>query len=181
MKKAASICAFVLGLGFMSLPARGQTYWVLSYQGTTTAGGSNKLTTVTVTENTFIEKCAAKAGISTDNLALVLHFNASGLGDALEVINVNDPNLFRCEIFRLAFPLSYTNSAGTVLKRFAYVYDETSDHSRGSVVLKRKEGQGAMLEGTLIYWLGIWNESVSDPNAIVGSGSFKGIRALDFP
>jgi hypothetical protein len=38
-----------------------------------------------------------------------------------------------------------------------------------------------MLEGTLIYWLGIWNESVSDPNAIVGSGSFKGIRALDFP
>ena len=162
-----------------------QSRWIVTYRGTETAGGTNKLRTITVTERTFIERCATNANISTENLALVLHFDADALGDALEVVNVNDPNLFRCEVFRLAFPESYTNNAGTSMKRFSYIYDSTSDHSRGSAVISSKSTvkggttNAPAIGATLHYWLGQWTENAGDPNAIVGSGTLKVMRPLD--
>ncbi|HLP77261.1 MAG TPA: hypothetical protein VK327_10115, partial [Candidatus Paceibacterota bacterium] len=163
--------------------ADAQSYWKLKYQGTeTVGGGSNRLLTVRINEQKFIQNCATNSGISTDDLALVLHFDANDVGDALEVINVNDPNIFRCEVFKFAFPESYTNNIGTVMKRFAYIYDDTSGHSRGSVVISRRGKTNApAIDGKLQYWLGVWSDSGGDPNAIVGSGTFKATGALNFP
>jgi hypothetical protein len=179
---------FLFPACFIAFQASAQSYWVLSYQGTETVGDTNKLTTVKVTDKTLIERCAAGSGASTDDLALVLHFDANSVGDTLEVINVNDPNLFRCELFKFAFAQTYTNSAGTVMKRIAYVYDETSGHSRGTVVIHQRLGdangkknkKSGPLEGTIHYWLGIWDENVADPNPTVASGKFKAVRSLTF-
>lgn len=187
MKSKLILSQVVLGLLLAPVGVQAQDYWKLTYQGTLTSGQSNKLSTVKVTEKTFVQNCASNSGISTDNLALVLHFNGSDVGDTLEVVNVNDPNLFRCEVFKLAFPESYTNSAGA-LKRFAYIYDSTSDHSRGSVVINRRStgakkggAKGAAIDGRMQYWLGVWNDNSPDPNARVGSGTFKATGPLNVP
>lgn len=184
--KPSGICPFLLAALLLPLAhAAAQSRWVVSYRGTETAGNSNRLSTVTVTDRTFIERCATNSGVPTSDLALVLHFNAESIGDVLEVVNVNDPNLFRCQVFRLSFPESFTNSAGTTMKRFSYIYDSTSDHSRGSAVVSSKSvvkggtTNSPVIDGALQYWLGFWHESMSDPNAIVGTGTLKAIRSLD--
>src|SRR4051794_32977899 len=99
--KTKSKILLLIGCCVLPFCVRAQSYWVLSYQGTSTSGGSNKLSTTKVTEKTFIENCATNSGVSTSDLVLVLHMNANELGDTLEVVNQNDPNLFRCEVFKL--------------------------------------------------------------------------------
>jgi hypothetical protein len=186
--KLKSICfGTLLALCLLPASSPAQPYWILSYQGTATSGGqSNKLTTQKVTEKTFIHDCATNAGVSTADLALVLHFDANVVGDAIEVINTNDPNLFRCEIMKLAFAQSYTNNVGGI-KRFAYIYNEQSDHSRGSAVFTRKvfvrDGvtNTTSINGTMQFWLGNWDESTNDPRAIVCSGTFSTKGALNLP
>ncbi|HEY9508302.1 MAG TPA: hypothetical protein VIV82_00425 [Verrucomicrobiae bacterium] len=192
--KLRSVGSILIGLLLLPLCGLAQSdsqYWILSYRGTATSSGDKKLATRKVTENDFIRDCATNSGVSTDNLALVLHFNANELGDTLEVVNVNDPNLFRCEVFKLAYtfegssPQTYTNSAGTVMKRFAYIYSSDGGHSRGSIIIdrraSRKRGHSPTITGKLQYWLGTWDENVSDPNAIVCAGTFKAVKPLDLP
>ena len=185
MNRLISLSALAVAALIATVPAAAQPRWIVSYQGTETRSVSNRLVTTQVTDRTFIQRCAANAGISTENLALVLHFDAEAVGDSLEVVNVNDPNLFRCQVFRLAFPESQTNSAGG-LKRFGYVYDATSDHSRGSALITRTEvparkGKPAVttIQAQLHYWLGIWDESQPDPNAVVASGVIKSKAPLN--
>ena len=167
-----------------AFPAQAQSRWVVTYQGTETRSVSNKLVTAKITERTLIQRCATSAGISTTNLALVLHFGGDSVGDTFEVVNVNDPNLFRCEIFRFAFPQSNTNGVGPGLRRYSYVYDSTSDHSRGSAVYtfaetRTKKKTTQSVSGRLHYWLGFWDETQRDPNAVVASGTFKSVRLLE--
>jgi hypothetical protein len=194
MKKNLRFVAALIGLCVLPLCARAQSYWVLSYQGTSTSGGTNKLTTAAVTEHTFIENCASNSSVSPDNLVLVLHVNANDLGDTLEVVNQNDPNLFHCEIFKLTYTFSgspsqsYTNSAGTVLKRWAYIFSSDGGHSRGSAIINQRSGSSkagtngpVTVDGKLQYWLGTWDEHTSDPNAIVCSGTFKAKEPLNLP
>ncbi len=188
MKLNLTLSRIVLGLLLLPAGAGAQSYWKLSYQGTLTSGGSNKLSTVKVTENDFIQSCATNSGVSTADLVLALHFDANDVGDALEVVNANDPNLFRCEVFKFAFPESYTNSADTSLKRFAYIYDSTSAHSRGSVVINRRvtlarggAANAPSIDGKMQYWLGVWDDNSTDPNARVGSGTFKATAPLNVP
>lgn len=192
--KLKFIGQLLIGLFLLPLCGLAQSdsqYWVLSYRGTATSSGDRKLSTRKITENDFIRDCATNSGASTENLALVLHFNANELGDTLEVVNVNDPNLFRCEVFKLASTFSgssvqsYTNSTGTVMKRFAYIYSSDSGHSRGSIIIDRREskkrGRNPKITGTLQYWLGTWDDNISDPNAVVCKGTFKAVRPLDLP
>jgi hypothetical protein len=192
MKTKLKVFLMVLGLCISPLVVCGQSYWILSYQGTATSGGTNKLSTVPVTEKTFIENCATNAGVSSSDLVLVLHMNANAFGDALEVVNQNDPNLFRCEVFKLPYIFagspseSYTNSTGTVVKRFAYIFSSEGGHSRGSAIINQranpKGGTNApvAVDGKMQYWLGTWMENAPDPNAIVCSGTFKA-RPLNLP
>jgi hypothetical protein len=184
-QSGAGLFGMILALCLFPLSSQAQSRWILSYQGTETSSGSSKLSTVTVTEKTLIERCATNAGVSTNHLALVLHFNGDGASDTFEVVNINDPNLFRCEVFRFAFSEFYTHNAGSVLKRIAYLYDSTSGHSRGSAVINRRvatKGREAgmpVVDGKIHYWLGVWHETESDPNAIVGSGTFKATGPLN--
>jgi hypothetical protein len=177
----------LLAVCLVPLAGKAQSYWVLSYQGTSTSGnGSGKLATEKVTEKTLIQNCATNSGASLTDLALVLHLNATVVGDAIEVINTNDPNLFRCEIMKLAFQQAYTNNHGG-MKRFAYIYNEQSDHSRGSAVFTQQVStQGGVtnitgINGTLQFWLGNWDESTNDPRAIVCTGTFSSKHALSLP
>src|SRR6185503_9102267 len=130
---------------------------------------------------------------STAGLALVLHVNGSVVGDTLEVVNTTDPNLFRCNVSTLAFPQAYTNSAGTLVKTFVYVYNNDSQifndpsaHSRGSVVITRTltSSGGAThttITGKVQFWLGEWNENTPAPKATICSGTFTSKSALNIP
>ncbi|MGN6556016.1 MAG: hypothetical protein ACTHLW_20095 [Verrucomicrobiota bacterium] len=190
MRIHSKLAGTLLGLCLLPLAGLAQSYWRVAYQGTATSrDDSNKLRTETVTENSFIQHCATNAGVTDlSNLALVLHFDANEVGDALEVINTSDPNLFRCEVFKFAFPESYTNSAGTVMKRFAYLYNSESDHSRGSVIIDRRVSvtrrgvtNAPTLDGKMQFWLGTWDANTNDPSPTVCSGTLTGKEPLTLP
>jgi hypothetical protein len=192
MRKCLFTLGIVMGLSAFACRAPAQTYWLLKYQGKSTrtvegAGGSPVLQTQTVTERTLIEQCAAAHGASTNNLALVLHANSSHLGDSIEVINTLDPNLFRCEVFLLYFQESYTNNTGTVTRKFAYMFNRESSHSRGHAVMhqrpvttRAKKGPSTtevVMDIKCLYWLG--TEQTSDP--AICSGTFTTIGPLERP
>jgi hypothetical protein len=196
MKFKFKAVALSLVLGLLPCSVKAASYWVLSYTGTSTSGSTNQnsLVTVPVTEDTFIQNCASNSGVSTADLVLVLHANANELGDTLEVINRNDPNLFRCEVFKLAYNFSgspsqsYTNAAGTVLKRWAYVFSADGGHSRGSAIINERAANSrgganapVNVDGKLQYWLGEWMESTPEPDPAVCSGTFKAKETLTFP
>jgi hypothetical protein len=184
-------------IGLIVLPSRSaaQSYWVLKYNGTATStNGTGKIVTVPMTDRTLVQTCAQHAGLTdTSGLALVLHINGSSVGDTLEVVNTSDPNLFHCEVSQLAFPVSYTNSDGTLIKTFAYVYNNDSDifsdpssHSRGSAVVTRTigGGQGGMrttITGKLQFWLGQWIDNAPAPKATICSGTFTSTGSLSAP
>src|SRR5436190_4431360 len=119
----------VAGMIILPLRSDAQSYWVLKYNGVATGtNGAGKLVTTPMTDRTLINNCAEHSGVTnTSGLALVLHVTGSSVADTLEVVNTSDPNLFHCEVSQLAFPVSYTNSSGTVIKTFAYVYNNDSD------------------------------------------------------
>jgi hypothetical protein len=170
----------------------GQAYWVLKYTGTATGtNGAGKIVTSPMTDKTLVQNCAQHAGLKdTSGLALVLHVNGSSVGDTLEVVNTSDPNLFHCQVSQLAFPESYTNSSGTVIKTFSYVYNNDSDifsdpssHSRGSAVITRTIGSGqggtrTTLTGKLQFWLGDWIDNAPAPKATLCSGTFTSTGTL---
>src|SRR5581483_9353861 len=136
----------------------------------------------------------------TNNLALVLHFDANVVGDSLEVVDTNDPNLFRSEIFKLGHTFNdnfgdlettYTNSSGTLMRRFAYIFDgdggtftnKNNGHNRGSAVYVQtlstnKSGATSVaITGRMQFWLGITN----DPNPGICSGTFQSVGPLNLP
>lgn len=193
MTTKLKIAVTLIGLCVAPFYAGAQSYWQVSYQGTATTNGTDKLDTRTTTENDFIEEAATKAGVPTTDLVLALHLNANELGDTLEVVNQNDPNLFHYEIFKFTYTFSgspsqsYTNSAGTI-KRFAYIFGNDDSHSRGSVILNEStstDDSGGIavngVTGTVQFWRGLWQADAPDPNAVPCSGSFKTTKALFAP
>jgi hypothetical protein len=178
------------------IAARAQSYWQLSYKGTATfTNNAGKLVTQPMTDRTLVQRCVQNnVGASNNNLALVLHFNANAIGDAFEVVNTADPNLFNCQVFTLAFKESYTNAAGTEVKTFAYIYNNDSDvfndpsgHSRGSAVFTRSQvpskggGTNTVITGTVHFWLGVWMDNAAATNAIICSGTFTSKGPLNLP
>ena len=193
MRKLALVFGILVGCCIQPVSGTAQSYWVLKYQGTATStNGAGKIVTRPMTDRTLVQDCARHAGLTdTSGLALVLHVNGSSVGDTLEVVNTSDPNLFRCQVMTLAFPESYTNSAGTQVKTFAYIYNsdsdifsDPSDHSRGSAVIT-KTTAGKMprtsLTGKLQFWLGQWIDNAPAPNATICSGSFTAKGPLNSP
>jgi hypothetical protein len=195
MKIPFVVVGVVIGMVILPLRSDAQSYWVLKYNGVSTStNGTGKIVTTPMTDRTLIQNCAQHAGLTdTSDLALVLHVNGSSVGDTLEVVNKNDPNVFRCEVSQLAFPVSYTNSSGTVIKTFSYVYNSDSDifadpsaHSRGSAVVTRTVtgAQGTTstaLTGKLQFWLGQWIENAPAPHAAICSGTFTSTGTLNVP
>ena len=183
------------GLALAMTRGNAQTYWQLTYTGTASHTNElGKVVTESMTDRTLIQRCAQAGGTSdTSNLALVLHVNGNVVGDTVEVVNVNDPNLFRCEVFKLAFPAGITNSSGTQVKNFTYIYNNDSDifadpsaHSRGSAVVtrgavaKHAAPNTNVITGKLQFWLGEWIDNAPATNAIVCSGTFTG-KPLSLP
>ena len=195
MKISFVVFGIVIGMVMLPLRSDAQSYWVLKYNGVATGtNGAGKMVTTPMTDKTLIQNCAQHAGLTdTSGLALVLHVNASSVGDALEVVNKNDPNTFHCEVSQLAFPASYTNSSGTVIKTFSYVYNNDSDifsdpsaHSRGSAVVTMTQtgAQGAAhtaITGKLQFWLGQWIDNAPAPHATICSGTFTSTGTLNVP
>src|SRR5690242_17744168 len=92
------LAAFTVGPAI----GRAQSYWLLTYSGTAThTNGLGKVVTEPMTDRTLVQRAADVGGVGTNGLGLVLHVNANVLGDALEVVNLGDPNLFRAEVFKL--------------------------------------------------------------------------------
>lgn len=181
MKHTIQIIGLLLGISLMPLCGDAQNLWLLKYQGTETTSnpqtnGKPKLVTQKITESTFVQRCAN--GADTSNLALVLHLNANELGDTLEVINTIDPNAFRCEVFKLAFQEKYTSGDGTLVKKFAYMYNDESGHSRGSAIItQRGTGASMKIDGKCQFWLG--PENPTTPK--VCAGTFTAVGPLDVP
>ena len=105
-----------------------------------------------------------------------------------------DPNAFRSQVLKLAFRESFTNADGTLIKTFAYVYNDESaifndpsGHSRGSVVItqttgtERKGKSKAPLSGTIQFWLGEWIDNRPASNVVVCSGTFTSTQPLNVP
>jgi len=175
MKKLLVPLGMAIALASAPLTASAQSYWLLSYKGTATSGtNGTALVSKSVSEGDLIHDCAGTG--STSNLALVLHLNAEDLGDRIEVINTNDPNAFRCDKFKLFFQQNFTNTDGTVVKKFAYIFTDQSDHNAGSaiftqkVVTPRNNQSGTnhlQIDGTMQFWL------TNDSGAVeVNTGSF---------
>jgi hypothetical protein len=194
MKLPFVLPGIFMGLVLLPLGSQAQSYWVLKYNGVATStNGAGKMQTRPMTDRTLVQDCARHAGrTDTSGLALVLHVNGSSAGDTLEVVNTTDPNLFRCEVLELAFPQSYTNSAGTLIKTFAYIYNSGSDifgnpssHSRGSAVVTRNltgnSTTHTAITGKLQFWLGEWIENAPAPQATICSGTFTSTGALSVP
>jgi len=189
--KVPIVLTVLVGLALLPMSSDAQSYWVLKYTGVATStNGIGKIETRPMTDRTLVQNCAQHAGVTdTSALALVLHINGSSAGDTLEVVNTTDPNLFRCEVFELAFPVSYTNDAGGLIKTFAYVYNSSSDifgdpssHSRGSAVITlTSTGKRTVINGKLQFWLGQWIDDAPAPKATVCSGTFTSTRALNVP
>jgi hypothetical protein len=182
----------------LALPfgVRAQSYWQITYNGTATASTGSNLVTSAMTDQDLVTLSANNSDGNpfTDNLALVLHFDANVVGDSIEVIDKDDPNLFRSEVFKLGHSFdgspdtTYTNKDGTILRRFSYIYDgdggtftnKNDGHNRGSavyVVTVNTNNGVTNITGKLQFWLG----GVSDPNPTVCSGTFNAVGPLPLP
>lgn len=197
--RALSVIVILAAYFGVTGSAGAQAYWPISYSGTSThTNGEGRLVTERMTEQTLIQLCAQKSGIAdTSGLTLALHFQPGAIGDTIEVVNASDPNLFHCEVLKLAFRESFTNAAGTVVQTFAYVYNnesmifnDPSAHSRGSAVLtqqsdsavgSRRRHSKAPLSGTLQFWLGEWIDDRPADNVAVCSGTFTSSGPLAPP
>jgi hypothetical protein len=196
MKTNLPALGILIGLCLLPAAGRAQSYWLLKYEGTSVrTNKAGQIASRPMTDKTLARLCANNAGVSNaTQLSLVLHLNATSLGDTLEVVNTGDPNLFRCEVLKLAFAESFTNSSGTFIKTFAYIYNDESDifgdpsaHSRGSAVITRKttrDSHGAThttITGKLQFWLGVWLENAPANDVVVCAGTFAAQRPLNLP
>ena len=184
MIKFAFIAATVFAVVAAELPVAAQTYWLLSYRGTETTANApedaTQLVTARVTENDLVERAAAAAGgVRTSNLVLVLSDSADALRDKIQVVDRTDPNVFRVDVLKLFFSEGYTNSSGTLSRRFQYVFMDT-EHSQGSAIVTRRStnrnGQERVsIQGDVQFW------SPHTNGRVLSQGVFTASRTLDIP
>ncbi len=91
---------------------------------------------------TILTQYAQSAGLpNIKNLDLIFHFNASALGDAIEIVDTTTSNVLATP-FGLYFGedqslgrFAITNSFGSQVRKIQYVYTGQNSHSMGDAIM----------------------------------------------
>jgi hypothetical protein len=103
----------------------------LTFQGTCyQTNSSGNFAAIPVTDKILLQDAAQAGGVSPDSIALVYHFQSSGLGDTIDIVNAKTSSTL-ANLFGLYFGddsslgrSAATNATKTEIRRVDYIYTQ---------------------------------------------------------